>query len=52
MTTNAAGVSKPWKRLGETLLYALGHIRTLKKLYPGIMHLLIFWGVLIQVIDQ
>ena len=50
MTTNAAGVSKPWKRLGETLLYALGHIRTLKKLYPGIMHLLIFWGVLIQVI--
>lgn len=50
MTTNVAGVSKPWKRLGETLLYALGQIRTLQKFYPGIMHLLIFWGVLIQVI--
>jgi Fe-S oxidoreductase/nitrate reductase gamma subunit len=50
MTTNAAKVSKPWKRVGETLLYSLGQIRTVKKLYPGIMHLLIFWGVLIQVI--
>ena len=50
MTTNATRVSKPWKRLGEALLYSLGQIRTVKKLYPGIMHLLIFWGVLIQVI--
>ena len=50
MTTNVERVSKPWKRLGETLFYALGQIRTLKKIYPGFMHLLIFWGVLIQII--
>lgn len=50
MTTNAARVSKPWKRVAETLYYAIGQIRTVKKLYPGIMHLLIFWGVLIQII--
>ena len=50
MTTNSARVSKPWKRLGEALLYSIGQIRTVKKVYPGIMHLLIFWGVLIQVI--
>lgn len=50
MTTNVEKVSKPWKRLGETLLYAVGQIRTIKKIYPGIMHLLIFWGVLIQII--
>ena len=50
MTTKAAKVTKPWRRLGETLLYSIGQIRTVKKIYPGIMHLLIFWGVLIQVI--
>ncbi len=50
MTTTERRISKPWSRLGETLLYALGQIRTLKKAYPGIMHLLIFWGVLIQLI--
>lgn len=50
MTSNATRVSKPWKRLGDTLLYSFAQIRTVKKLYPGIMHLLIFWGVFIQVI--
>ncbi len=50
MTTTEKRISNPWSRLGETLLYALGQVRTIKKIYPGIMHLLIFWGVLIQVI--
>jgi Fe-S oxidoreductase/nitrate reductase gamma subunit len=50
MTTNDRRITKPWSRLGNTILYSLGQIRTVKKIYPGIMHLLIFWGVLIQVI--
>lgn len=29
---------------------AIGQVRVLKKVYPGIMHFLIFWGVTIQVI--
>ncbi len=49
MTTQQR-IVKPWGRIGDLLVYALGQVRTLKKLYPGIMHLLIFWGVLIQVI--
>ena len=50
MTTNEQRISKPWSRFGDVLLYALAQVRTLKKIYPGIMHLLIFWGVLIQLI--
>ena len=50
MTTTEQRISKPWSRFGDVLLYALGQIRTVKKPYPGIMHLLIFWGVFIQII--
>ncbi len=49
MTTEQR-LSKPWSRIGDLLVYALGQVRTLKKFYPGFMHLLIFWGVIIQVI--
>ncbi|MCJ7733739.1 MAG: heterodisulfide reductase-related iron-sulfur binding cluster [Anaerolineales bacterium] len=50
MTTTEKRIEKPWSRIGDVLLYALGQVRTLKKLYPGFMHLLIFWGVIIQVV--
>ncbi|MBN1668332.1 MAG: 4Fe-4S dicluster domain-containing protein [Anaerolineales bacterium] len=43
-----------WGRIGEGLqdflVHAVGQVRILKRVYPGIMHLLIFWGVTIQVI--
>jgi Fe-S oxidoreductase/nitrate reductase gamma subunit len=50
MTTTEKRITKPWSRLGNTLLYAFGQVRTVKKAYPGLMHLLIFWGVFIQLI--
>ncbi len=50
MTTTEKRILKPWSRVGDVLLYGLGQIRTVKKIYPGIMHLLIFWGVIVQVI--
>lgn len=37
-------------RLGDFLSNAVLQLRTYKKLYPGIMHALIFWGVTIQVL--
>ena len=39
-----------WPRLRDFIVQALGQARILKKAYPGVMHLLIFWGVTIQVI--
>lgn len=39
-----------WQRIKDVLLYAVGQIRTVKKIYPGIMHTMIFWGVTIQII--
>lgn len=39
-----------WPRLRDFTVQALGQARILKKAYPGVMHLLIFWGVTIQVI--
>jgi len=50
MTTTEKRIDKPWSRIADVLLYGLGQLRTVMKIYPGIMHLLIFWGVLIQVI--
>jgi len=50
MTKTDTRISKPWSRVGDLFVYGLGQLRTIKKLYPGIMHLLIFWGVIIQVI--
>jgi len=37
-------------RLRDFFVHVLAQVRILKKAYPGIMHLLIFWGVTIQVI--
>ena len=39
-----------WRDTRDFFVHAVGQIRILKKFYPGIMHLLIFWGVTIQVI--
>ncbi len=50
MTAIENKISNPWSRIKDLLIYALGQARTIKKPFPGIMHLLIFWGVLIQVI--
>lgn len=36
--------------VGDFFTNAIGQVRVLKKAYPGLMHLLIFWGVTIQII--
>ena len=36
--------------LKDFFVHAIGQVRILKRAYPGIMHLLIFWGVSIQVV--
>lgn len=41
---------KFFARLGDFLANAVLQLRTYKKLYPGLMHALIFWGVTIQVL--
>ena len=45
-----ATLEKALPRIRDFFIHALGQIRILKKAYPGIMHLLIFWGVTIQVL--
>jgi len=50
MTTTDTRITKSWSRVGDLFVYALGQVRTIKKAYPGIMHLLIFWGVIIQIL--
>ena len=37
-------------RLRDFIVHAVGQVRIYKKIYPGIMHGLIFWGVTIQVL--
>jgi Fe-S oxidoreductase/nitrate reductase gamma subunit len=48
------GVTKPssqWqKRVAGFFLHAIVQDRVLSRLYPGIMHFMIFWGMTIQVI--
>ena len=34
----------------DFFVHILGQVRILKKLYPGVMHFMIFWGVTIQVL--
>jgi len=36
-----------WK---EFFVQVLGQARVLKKAYPGLMHFLIFWGMVVQVL--
>lgn len=50
MTTTESKRRNTWQRLKDVLVYAVGQIRTLDKIYPGIMHTMIFWGVTIQII--
>lgn len=50
MTTAKTARSQTWPRVRDFLVYVIGQIRTLQKLYPGIMHLLIFWGMIIQIL--
>jgi len=39
-----------WLRIKDLFSYAILQKRIVSKIYPGIMHLMIFWGVTIQVI--
>lgn len=49
-TLNEKGWQR-WKRgLRELLLHAVIQDRVLQRLYPGVMHFLIFWGVTIQIL--
>jgi Fe-S oxidoreductase/nitrate reductase gamma subunit len=41
-----------WIRLKTTIAVAFAHARTLREAYPGIMHLLIFWGSAIFIIGK
>jgi len=36
-----------WKRIKSTLYYGILQIRNLEKIFPGTMHLFIFWGFVI-----
>ncbi len=36
--------------VGDLLVNVLGQARVLRKAYPGLMHLLIFWGVSLQIV--
>jgi len=50
MMRSNTGTGTTWQRVKNVLLYAVGQIRTVKKVYPGIMHTMIFWGVTIQIL--
>jgi Fe-S oxidoreductase/nitrate reductase gamma subunit len=45
-----ASIRKAWPRLTDFLKNAVLQIRLYRKVYPGIMHGLIFWGVTIQIL--
>jgi Fe-S oxidoreductase/nitrate reductase gamma subunit len=45
-------VDQTWTRLKTTLAVAFAHARILKEAYPGVMHLLIFWGAVIFVVGK
>jgi len=36
-----------WSRIKSVLWFGFGHRRTLKELYPGIFHFILFWGFVI-----
>ncbi|MFN2215530.1 MAG: hypothetical protein ACK2TS_01165, partial [Anaerolineales bacterium] len=38
------------QQVKDLLVHVVAQVRILKKIYPGIMHFLIFWGVTIQVL--
>ncbi len=46
----SAGLRKVGSAARELAIHALAQVRVWRKLYPGLMHALIFWGVTIQVL--
>jgi Fe-S oxidoreductase/nitrate reductase gamma subunit len=58
MTANAQPAPKPVRQtpirtyLRDYIVDILGQVRILKKVYPGIMHFLIFWGMTLLVIGH
>ncbi len=53
-TVTPETTSKRWENLGPRSKEFFTHVftqpRILKKLYPGVMHFMLFWGVGIQVV--
>lgn len=51
---NPKPATQRWEKLGpqvkDFFVHILAQVRILKKAYPGVMHFLIFWGVVIQVL--
>ncbi len=43
-------LARAMPRVKDFFVHVLGQVRILKKVYPGIMHFMIFWGVTIQVL--
>ena len=41
------GFDRPWQRLVRTLKYAVAQTRILRQRYPAVMHLGIFWGMVL-----
>jgi len=53
-TENMGDVKNPWSKIWDStrdiLIHAFGQVRIWKKVYGGLMHFMLFWGVTIQVI--
>jgi len=39
-----------WPQVRDFFVNIIGQVRILKKIYPGVMHFMIFWGVAFQVV--
>jgi Fe-S oxidoreductase/nitrate reductase gamma subunit len=54
MASTASTTSKPkpnWlRRVGDVIWQGVLHSRVWKRIYPGVMHFAIFWGVTIQIL--
>lgn len=48
--TRRDGFVRAMPKVRDFFVHILGQVRILKKIYPGLMHFMIFWGVIIQVI--
>ncbi len=44
------GFVRAMPKVRDFFVHILGQVRILKKIYPGLMHFMIFWGVTIQVL--
>ncbi|MDI6768954.1 MAG: heterodisulfide reductase-related iron-sulfur binding cluster [Anaerolineales bacterium] len=49
-TSFRQGLDRAMPRVKDFFVHVLGQVRIIKKIYPGVMHFMIFWGVAIQVI--